>query len=486
MTKAEKRYFKIYSAKSGNNQNNYLRLFDFVDGMKVYDETQIKTNFAGEHFLSHFPTTKNYLYEKIMESLRSYEQNTRTDPQSKMMRSIQNASIFSKKGLSGLFWRETTKAQKIGEQYDLLYHQLFLSQEKLSFAAEEMVGNFQKDRFSKELGLFQELRKKIDALLESNYLVSNGFYFFLKDHLAKESWEWLKEEPLLNGEKTAHGILTKFNIQRAKIFLCFLNHDFDNAIVHSEKLLNLFFENPEQIKVDIRNLVRSYHFYFLATLFAEKYYTLNILIADYRKIPKKYASLLIGNQRVKYLIDVWGNYMEMMSFYRQSQYENLIVNSALFFQSLFEHQSFVTQFDKSQFYHHIAHAYLQISQLDKAFDLVNEIREFNLKLPNPISAYDEDLIRLFIYFEMGENRLVNSEIRRLKNMLKTKSNYLSFWKPIFELIKDLSNCKNKEDRKPLLEKQKERFLAEKKNKPNQTWTPIMDIPHWINKKLELI
>ena len=70
MNMSEKRYFKIHSARHViGKKNNYIRLFDAIDRQETYNEALIKKAFAGETFIRHLPSEKNYLYHSVVESL---------------------------------------------------------------------------------------------------------------------------------------------------------------------------------------------------------------------------------------------------------------------------------------------------------------------------------------------------------------------------------------------------------------------------------
>ncbi len=71
LTPSEKGYYKKYVAKG--NGKKYLKLFDAINGMEKYDEEKLKKKFRKE--LSNFSASKNYLYESILETLRSNSKN---------------------------------------------------------------------------------------------------------------------------------------------------------------------------------------------------------------------------------------------------------------------------------------------------------------------------------------------------------------------------------------------------------------------------
>lgn len=51
--------------------NNYIRLFDAIDAMKVYDEEALMRKFEGEKFTRQISVAKNYLYRAILKSLKT-------------------------------------------------------------------------------------------------------------------------------------------------------------------------------------------------------------------------------------------------------------------------------------------------------------------------------------------------------------------------------------------------------------------------------
>lgn len=75
LDKNEKGYFKKFAARYGEKTsgNEYLKLFDVLDKMVVYDEQKIRqltSNQAGKKI--NLSAQKNYLHQQIIKSLRSY------------------------------------------------------------------------------------------------------------------------------------------------------------------------------------------------------------------------------------------------------------------------------------------------------------------------------------------------------------------------------------------------------------------------------
>ncbi len=70
LTPGEKAYFtkysRIYNAKA---KPDYVRLFDFMDSLEVYDEAVIIAHFKEEKFIKQLSRKKTQLRDKVMESL---------------------------------------------------------------------------------------------------------------------------------------------------------------------------------------------------------------------------------------------------------------------------------------------------------------------------------------------------------------------------------------------------------------------------------
>ena len=70
LTKAEKRHFRLYANRTMSQQERkFLRLFDVMDRMDVYDEDNLIARLTGTE-RSHLPHLKRHLYRQLLISLR--------------------------------------------------------------------------------------------------------------------------------------------------------------------------------------------------------------------------------------------------------------------------------------------------------------------------------------------------------------------------------------------------------------------------------
>jgi len=70
LTVGEKAFFSRHSRTHAiKNKPDYVRLFEFIDEMEVYDDATVKKHFEGEKFTGQLARKKSQLRDKIIESL---------------------------------------------------------------------------------------------------------------------------------------------------------------------------------------------------------------------------------------------------------------------------------------------------------------------------------------------------------------------------------------------------------------------------------
>ena len=59
---------------TGDSGKSYMKLFDFIDKQQQADDKQIEDHFKQAAFIRQPHVMKNYLYQLIMKSLRSFHE----------------------------------------------------------------------------------------------------------------------------------------------------------------------------------------------------------------------------------------------------------------------------------------------------------------------------------------------------------------------------------------------------------------------------
>lgn len=117
LTKSEKRYFKIYVSRHAKIEDNKSwLLFEFLDQLEQYDESLVLRHFKKESFINQFSTTKNRLYQTILDSLTLFYANQSVDAE--IAKQIQSADILFNKGLYQQAYKLTQSAEKLALKHE--------------------------------------------------------------------------------------------------------------------------------------------------------------------------------------------------------------------------------------------------------------------------------------------------------------------------------------------------------------------------------
>lgn len=112
LSKSEKRYFKLYSSRHTiGEENNYIRLFDYIEQQDQYDEDKLFTDFKGEAFLNRFSITKKRLYDHILSALDAFHANSSAEVQ--VYRQLHATDILYEKALYNQCRRTLVSAEKL-------------------------------------------------------------------------------------------------------------------------------------------------------------------------------------------------------------------------------------------------------------------------------------------------------------------------------------------------------------------------------------
>jgi tetratricopeptide (TPR) repeat protein len=204
LTKSEKRFFKMQSSLQSGDKN-YVRLFDLIEKMEVYDEDLVKKTFKGEKFIKHLPSEKNHLYKLILKSLRSYY--SETSIASSLKQEIKNVEILYNKGLFDECTKFIERAKKLAIRYEKFYY-LF---ELISWEKTLLEEAFENGRFVDLDVLIQEEQEVLDKLQnltayhvlysKINYVFRSGGYSRTEENT--QIINEIVEHPLIKGKNTA-------------------------------------------------------------------------------------------------------------------------------------------------------------------------------------------------------------------------------------------------------------------------------------------
>lgn len=252
LSKAEKRYFKLYSTRHTiGDKNNYMLIFDAIEKQTTYNEETIIKKFQNEAFINKFSITKTRLYEHVLKSLDAFHSNSSVNAQLK--RQLHYAEILYKKSLYKQSAKQLKSARKIAYKYEK--HTTLLE----IFMWEKLI--IEKDNYtntkSKELTeILDEDKLTLDKI--SNYIQfwnvkSRLFQLLHKQGRARSADELEKfkniiDTALLKSEDRALFFETKYLYHHIYSAYFFGTGDYKQCYEHLVKLLLYIESNKDQFK----------------------------------------------------------------------------------------------------------------------------------------------------------------------------------------------------------------------------------------------
>jgi len=204
----EKRHFRLKcSVQSG--KRNYILLFDCLEKMEVYDRDALLEMLSNDLFSKDLHVTENYLYQRILESLRTYHEKNSVELQ--IQNQLFNATILEEKGFYELSYKMLDKAKKNAHKIE---HKTFLI-ESLKRQIRNVMGRKEK-----------KVQAIIDTLCEelfheSNLLQKECIYFGLHKQSFIRYRQWMRAK---NTDE-----------------LAYVNHILENNLIKNQPNKNSFF-----------------------------------------------------------------------------------------------------------------------------------------------------------------------------------------------------------------------------------------------------
>ena len=254
LTKSEKRFFKLNSTLQ-SGEKNYIKIFDFIEKQKKYDEDELKANFKGEVFVDHLPSEKNHLYKLILKSLRAFysEQNV----SAQLKQEIKNVEILHKKALYKECAKFVKRAKKIAKQYEKFYYWY----ELISWERKLLEEAYEEGVFSQDINQLieeeTEVIEKLRNLAEYQILYSKINLIFKSGGFSRNNEERkvvaeIADYHLIKEKNTAISARATSICYYIKGLCAASIRDYEDAIINFRKAKMVLDKNPN-IKEDLQS-----------------------------------------------------------------------------------------------------------------------------------------------------------------------------------------------------------------------------------------
>lgn len=432
LTSNEKRHFRLYSSIQ-KNEKIYLKLFDILETMTIYDKTAIIKELQGAVALKTLHVTENYLYQKLMESLRTFHVDSSIDI--KINNLLLEASILKNKG----FYKLETDILKKAEKLALKHHKYATLLTILPQKASTIITSNQKHLIQEIEQTYQEAYQFVEYIkqeVEYRHRNSQLIASFRK-------WRTLQHEPSIKNIKEAYfKTLEKGFPEKASFYAQYYYYSIQAiyAHLHQEYVQAKTFQ---QKVVDVWD-----QFPIIKKANLQLYITQLANLINYTALSKAYNEALVMVQKLAALktttFDEEGEQFQNVYFYEQGIYlntKNYAASSALISNieaGLLKYEKKISTARKLNFYYNATITFFLTENYQAAADWLDKI--LNITRTNEhrkdIQRFAR-ILRLTIYYKLDSNEVLEYMFRGVYRDKTLKETMIDFEKILLQYFKKL-------------------------------------------------
>ncbi len=259
LTPAEKRYFSIFASRHTiGKENNSLRMFKKLEGIKSYDEKKFLSRYKSEGFAKHYGFNKHFLYELILQSLHSFHSGKTIE--NELQQQLHHIDILMEKGLTKQARSIVRTALKKAEKYDLHTVILELLNRDMTLNREEgFAGRTEEDvkqltkRIAEEVHKIS-MRSELENITAFIAIQANKSGLLRNKNTLDKLKKLQKDKKL---EKAPESYYAAWHFHSARMGLHHMMIDHEKALKENDALLSMMEQNPHMIKENPRYYILS-------------------------------------------------------------------------------------------------------------------------------------------------------------------------------------------------------------------------------------
>ena len=432
MRPAEKALFKKNAHRLGGG--GYVKLFDAMAAMDVYDEDKIRKKFNKDSFIKHLARTKNYLYESITRTLIDIDEQS--GPETIVKKYIREAEVLRNRGLLSQSARMIAKARSIAEERELFAPLLDCLQLQIKLSGTHLYREeeLKVTSLNKAVGTIVEKMANLNSynLISSHLEEITSSSFVLRQAEVRAQIEASKGNAILQDESQAICVRSRLRFNYCHFFIATLLRDYESERKYSKNYLDLA----------------------LSTRGFNDEYSLEA-ISGYNMVLSAYQSSGDSETKEKYLAafknhqtgNVWLEAIKFQYFcifalkhYSDTLNHRQFVDSASYsLQKLKALKDLVREEYRLSIYIVSSEGYIRFGMYSDALDVIEEYRSN----PPRHDRFDYQNYLLIFYliahFEIGNFQLVGNLAKNVKRFMKRTGEFGEIENKILKIFDILLN-----------------------------------------------
>ena len=439
LTKAEKRYFKVYTSKQKAFEDaKFIKLFDLIDKQKVYNESKIIEKEPGIK-AQQISNLKAHLFRQVLKSLRSFNPDEDIDIQIREL--LDHSTILYNKCMYDQCVKMLEKAKQTAEKHDKNMLLLEITEFEKRLVTKYIRTNIE-DKVSSLIKASDHINEKINNISTFSNLTIKLYSFYLKIGFLRNHKDFelvnsflYSTLPVFQEDKLSFD--EKMYLYNSFVGYYFFIQDFERGYEYAKKWLGLFDDQPDVIVPKLEMYIRAINNLLVAQNKLHKYDEFIITIQKLDAIKNNTDFKLTENIRLllfKYSATHKINrYFMLGEFTEGSKIIPEIADSLEDFEHLLD-TNYITIF-----YYKFACMYFGDDNYRQVVFWLNKI--INMKdvdLRSDIHGFAR-ILNLISHYELGNIDLVDYYIRSTYRFLIKKNDLHLFQKIIMKFLRKLSS-----------------------------------------------
>jgi hypothetical protein len=449
LTKAEKRYFKLFASRHTiGEKNDNLILFEAIISQEIYDEKKLMKFFKQLTFQSRPAIAKARLYDIVLLSLDAFHADSSVDVEIRKL--LHFTEILFKKSLYDESYKMLCKAKRIAAQHEKhpLLLDIFKWEKKLIESKAYVDKSF--EDVAKMLEEDQMVLEKITNYCEFWYIKSRLFILLnkqgrVRDHAELASFKNIIDSILLKGEGRALSYETRYLYYHIYSAYYFGIGDYKSSYNYIKKHLKIienssvfFKEEPNKYFATLSNMV-----YLCVQL--RKFKEVPLYLKKLKAIPENFSEEMTEDLEIKLFSTSLS--AELSLYIQTGMFEEGLQLIPAIENGINKYSEKLNKVRVAYFYFNIAILYFADRNYSKALFRINcLLNDTSLDENQDIYCFAK-IFNLIIHIEMCNNEVIPYTVKSTLRYLEKRKRIYRFETVFFNFINKFQKAKSIVDKK---------------------------------------
>lgn len=490
LKQSEKRYFKIFSSthvKGG--QNNYVKLFEAIDRQDEYDEAAILKKFKKEKFVKQFSVTKNYLYNFILKSLRSYYSGKSIE--TKINEDLDSVKILNHRGFYKRALKILKKTKQLAWEYEKYYQLLPILEWEYGifsvFYSNDKIQEYKKKYLVERAYVFEviENEHQYSLLGDKAYdLYRENMVVRTEDDLMK--YEEIIKHPLLQEIETALSYEAKKMFYNIWALYHTIKKEYLAAFSYDKMQLELLEENKNIKEDKIFYYLEISHNLLYNCLELKHYDEFQEIMEKVKEIPskKQYAEKLSFQDYAQIFDTIHG--LDLDYYFDTRQFDKALEATDFIKKGLKKYRAALEDETKIHLYFKVSKLLFYVGKWEDALEWVTKIDFYEKQTSADGTICYARILKLLVYYELGESYfdLLQYEIKSTRRFLQKKGRLYQVEDTILKYLYRLVSTSDLDLRDDLYIKFKSALQYLMLQKFEESASAYLNLTYWLESKIE--